>query len=487
MFRNRKRLFALAAVAMALSAPKVEAAGNLAGQSRAVVKLYVTNQRWNPHQPWTKTGVSKVTCTGFIVKEGILTNAHCIADAAFIEIELQGFPNKPEAYVVSVNHQIDLALVQLTDPSAIKAIPPITLGDMPKHRDKVVTVGYPMGGQQVSYTEGVVSRIDVMGFAHSNLPALLVQTDAAINPGNSGGPVFSEKTGKCIGVATQKNTNAEAQGFFVPTPMIEQFFADRKDGTIDGIPNLGIAFQNLENDALRDSLKLKPGQTGVRVTKIARGSSADGQLQIDDVLLEIQGAQIFNDGRVEFAHGPKISLGYHVYSKTVGDVIRLKISRAGEVKTLALELKPYVYAVIPHMPAYDRQPDYFFKGGLIFQAVEPRLVGTPYGGRSFPNALLPYWEMPLGTDDLEELVVISSVYDAGINKGYGNELRYVRVMAINGTPILKLADVGTAFSAAADAKYLTIELENGQRVVLDQAAVAEVDPKIRKIYNIPER
>lgn len=484
--QRRTIKFLLPLLLLAGFATSSAAAGNLSAQSRAVVKLYVTNQRWNVQQPWTKTGVSKVTCTGFFVAEGILTNAHCVADAAFIEAELQGFPDKREAEIVAVNHQIDLALVRLKDAAVAGSIAPIRLGELPKHRDKVVTVGYPTGGQQVSYTEGVVSRIDVMGFAHSNLPALLVQTDAAINPGNSGGPVFAEASGKCIGVATQKNRYAEAQGFFVPTPMIRQFLADLKDDRIDGIANLGIAFQALENDALRQSLGMRRGQTGVRVTHIARGASADGVLQVDDVILAIAGDQVFNDGRVEFANGSKISLGYHVYARNVGDRVRLDVLRDGVVLPLDLELKPYAFSVIPHMPDYDRQPDYLFKGGMVFQAVEPRLVGEPDANRNFPDALLPYWTMPLGTEDLTEVVVITSVYDAGINKGYDNDVRFVRILSVQDRPIHRLDDVRDAFAAAATEPYLRIELESGARIVLDQAAVAQADPLIRRIYNIPE-
>ena len=57
-------------------------------------------------------------------------------------------------------------------------------------------VGYPLGGDNISVTRGVVSRIDV---SHEAL--LRVQIDAAINPGNSGGPVFDE-AGRVVGVAT---------------------------------------------------------------------------------------------------------------------------------------------------------------------------------------------------------------------------------------------------------------------------------------------
>lgn len=57
------------------------------------------------------------------------------------------------------------------------------------------------GGENISVTKGVVSRIESMDYAHGaiNLPA--IQTDAAMNPGNSGGPVCIGN--KVVGVAFQ--------------------------------------------------------------------------------------------------------------------------------------------------------------------------------------------------------------------------------------------------------------------------------------------
>ena len=41
-----------------------------------------------------------------------------------------------------------------------------SFGDIPKVRDAVVTVGYPKGGEQISFTEGIVSRIGYRRYAH---------------------------------------------------------------------------------------------------------------------------------------------------------------------------------------------------------------------------------------------------------------------------------------------------------------------------------
>lgn len=58
------------------------------------------------------------------------------------------------------------------------------------------------GGEGVSVTQGVVSRIEIQRYAHSGSSLLAVQIDAAINPGNSGGPAL-DSAGRVIGVAFQ--------------------------------------------------------------------------------------------------------------------------------------------------------------------------------------------------------------------------------------------------------------------------------------------
>ena len=206
----------------AMGVPASAYAVDLSEASKAVVKLYVTHQSWDMKQPWTKNRSVSSTCSGFFIEQGILTNAHCLTDSTYIQVELPGIADKVEAVRKAVNHQIDLALIELKDPSQYPDITPIKFDQLPEMRDKVVTVGYPSGGRQVSYTEGVVSRIDVMSYAYSNVNSLMVQTDAAINSGNSGGPVFSDRTGASLGVATQRSSRGEAIGYFIPTPVIEE-------------------------------------------------------------------------------------------------------------------------------------------------------------------------------------------------------------------------------------------------------------------------
>jgi len=462
--------------------PAVTYAVDLSNTSKAVVKLFVTHQGWDLRQPWGKYNSYSSTCTGFFIEQGILTNAHCVTDSTYIQVELPGQPDKLEAVRKAINYQVDLALIELKDAAQRPDITPITFDDLPELRDKVVTVGYPTGGRQVSYTEGVVSRIDIMSYAFSNVAGLMVQTDAAINSGNSGGPVFSDRTGASIGVATQRSQRGEAIGYFIPTPVVKQFLIDVEDGQVDGVPSLGAFFQSMENPALRKSLKMQEDQSGARLLITAKESSADGILRADDVLLSIDGHPVYNDGRVPFREDGKIAIGYHIVTHQIGDVIQLKVLRSGKVKDLTVKLKPLHLYIVPAMPSFEQKPRYFEMGGLVFLAVEPRYINTL--GKRVPRGIDEYFGVVQGEIDIDELVVISTVFDASVNKGYRGQVENVRVTQINGHKIRRIEDVPKAFELNKNRTFDEIVLSSRSRVVLDHQQVLDEESDIRDRYGI---
>ncbi len=451
---------------------------DLRQHSKAVVKLFITRQAWNMSQPWSKNPASSSVCSGFIIAEGILTNAHCVTDATYIQMEVPGIAEKQEVRIEDMNHQVDLALLQPLRGDLLDGIEPIEFGDLPVLREKVVTIGYPVGGRQVSYTEGVVSRIDMMNYAHSKLSNLMVQTDAAINSGNSGGPVFSDETGSCLGVATQVGSG-NSIGYFIPVPVVRHFLKDIKDGEINGIPKVGVFVQTLENPANRAFLGMKEGQSGVRVKKIARYSTAKNILRVDDVLLTIDGHNIFNDGRVPFRDNGKIGLNYYITTKQIGDELDFRILRNNKERDVTIKLAAEEMMVIPRMPRFDEQPPYYEIGGIVFRVVERRNVG-----KNTPASIKAYFDLTRGEEDLEELVVIGSIYEDEVNKGYINSVKNLRIKEVNGKAISRLDDVRRAFENNRRGRYHVIVLVDGQKVILDREQVEAREAEIRRRYNI---
>ncbi len=126
-------------------------------------------------------------------------------------------------------------------------------------------VGYPTGGDNISVTRGIVSRVEPQQYAHGTTTLLAIQIDAAINPGNSGGPAFQGK--KVVGVAFQNLQGAENIGFVIPTTIIDHFLTDvernaSKNRPHAGFSSLGLHCQAMENKNLRLFKKMKQGQVG---------------------------------------------------------------------------------------------------------------------------------------------------------------------------------------------------------------------------------
>ncbi|CAE7849019.1 DEGP10, partial [Symbiodinium necroappetens] len=164
---------------------------------------------------------SASTGTGFLLDgRFVITNAHVVHRAVSVLVRATvGPPVKWNARVLAVGLPCDLAILAVED-EFWKGKESLTLSrDIPKLDDNVTCIGFPVGGENISVTRGVVSRIDVH---HDGL--LRVQIDAAINPGNSGGPVLGSH-GKIVGVAASHLKHASNIGYIIPTQVLEQFIS----------------------------------------------------------------------------------------------------------------------------------------------------------------------------------------------------------------------------------------------------------------------
>ncbi|KAK5817842.1 hypothetical protein PVK06_022770 [Gossypium arboreum] len=118
-------------------------------------------------------------------------------------------------------------MLTVNDDEFWEVVSPVEFGELPALQDAVTVVGYPIGGDTISVTSGVVSGIEISSYVHRSAELLGLQIDAAINSGNSGGPAFNDK-GNCVGIAFQslKHEDAENIGYVIPTPVIQHFIQD---------------------------------------------------------------------------------------------------------------------------------------------------------------------------------------------------------------------------------------------------------------------
>ncbi|CAF3043407.1 unnamed protein product [Rotaria sp. Silwood2] len=132
------------------------------------------------------------TSSGFIIKNRwILSNAHAVANESSIRIRKHGDAKKYPARIVHIAHECDIVIMTVDDNKFWNRLEPLTLcNDVPRLQESITIVGYPIGGDNLSVTKGVVSRVVMSTYSHSLELLLTIQIDAATNPGNSGGPAI---------------------------------------------------------------------------------------------------------------------------------------------------------------------------------------------------------------------------------------------------------------------------------------------------------
>jgi len=196
--------------------------------------------------------------SGFVISGNrILTNAHGVAWHNVVRVRKHGDSRKYVATVEHVAHECDLAILKVEDSQFWSGLEALSLGTLPELQDKIKVVGYPQGGDRISITQGIVSRVEMGSYSHSGEYLLMIQIDAAINSGNSGGPALDSE-GRVAGVAFQALDEAENIGYIIPVPIIDHFLTDIKlHGNYTGFCRLGVSWQTTENEAMRQYLQLK--------------------------------------------------------------------------------------------------------------------------------------------------------------------------------------------------------------------------------------
>lgn len=456
---------------------------------KSLVRITVTTQDANYRVPWFPGNTGGGIGAGFIIDgERILTNAHVISNARFITVEKDNDPNTYTAHVQFVAHDCDLAVVKIDAPHQsdfFKDTIPLEFGGLPEIESTVTVYGYPIGGERMSVTNGIVSRIDFETYSHSGVDQhLTIQTSAPINPGNSGGPVLQD--GKVVGVAFQGYSGDVAQniGYMIPTSVVLHFLKDiDKFGKYNRYMDLSISTFDLKNPAMRRALGLSPDDDhGVMVGTVASQGSADGILKTGDVLLSIDGHAITEDGFVEL-DGERVQMPEIVERKFKGDSVALHILRDKKEMDVTVPLKA-AWAYEMQANSYDVLPRYVLFGGLLFQP----LCRDFMEANGVDDLRVRYFYENFLSDEIynehPEVIVLSAILPDPINVYLGG-FRDAIVDEVNGKKIKTLDDLAAAFADKSD-QYVIKMIGGGLPIVLERKDVEAARERIMSRYDVPK-
>jgi S1-C subfamily serine protease len=298
--------------------------------------------------------------------------------------------------------------------------------------------------------------------------------DAAIAPGSSGGPVVGD--GRIVGVAMQGFKDSTI-GSAVPAPLVRQFLDDVADGRLDGVPELGLGWQSLENPALRASLRVPAGETGVLLSRVS-ASPAGRVLRTGDVLLSLDGRRIADDGTVELRGAERADFRHVVDLRQVGTSTRVRYLRDGVVGEVVLGRARGEGDLVPRV--FDRGADYYVFGGLAFVALTrnvldwarewaPPSVAAAAGGEARSPG--------------EEVVILADILTSELNSGYEAQ-RWEIVEAVDGEPVLDLARLARRVERKDGAAHVVFSLRGGSRVTIDRARAVASSAELLARYEV---
>ena len=443
---------------------------------KALVKVYTSHQLFDYLSPWQYGQSANSTATGFIIDgERIITNAHAVLNSKFLQVRKEGDSKKYKAVVKFTSEEYDLALVEIEDKSFFKGTVPLKLGTLPEIQEKLTVYGYPLGGDKLSTTQGIVSRMEHNTYTLTNRKFLIGQTDAAINSGNSGGPVVSK--GKVVGVAFAGLNSADNIGYFIPVNILNNFLEDIKDGKYDGSPLLGVEWSELESPSHRRMLGIEAKTGGILIKKVFKNSPFEGVLQKNDVLMKLDNYPVEYDGTIEFRKNEKTDFSYVNQQKKYGDnlsyeIIRDKKTKTGQVK---LEKKDIKYTVVTEV-TIETPPSYMVYGGLLFEPLTSNYMAGVI------EKLGSVYDREELYKDYKELVVLVRVLTFDVNLGYTDAVNQI-IVKVNGEKYKDFKDFAQKVKNVKSG-FIIFENDNGDEIVLDVKEVEEQREELMQNYNI---
>jgi S1-C subfamily serine protease len=237
--------------------------------------------------------------TGMVLTSSgeVLTNNHVIRGATDIKVEVPSTGQSYTAKVVGYDVSDDVALLQASGASNLKAAP---LGDSATvdAGQPVQAVGNAGGTGRLSTASGTVTSVDRAitvsddQGGSENLSGL-IETNAAVRPGDSGGPLLNS-AGQVIGMDTAASAGNDvaqtttSQGYAIPINKAVSIAKQIESGNGSATVHIGgTAFLGVE--ATANSYE----GSGAVISAVVPGSAADSAgLSPGDLIISVGGHTI---------------------------------------------------------------------------------------------------------------------------------------------------------------------------------------------------
>jgi hypothetical protein len=264
----------------------------------------------------------------------------------------------------------------------------------------------------------------------------------------------------------------------IHTDIIRCFLDDIKDNHVDGTPQQLFEYEALESDAARRYLGMAKGQSGVHISRILP-SAAAALLKVGDVLLEVEGKRVANNGDIRLS-GNRIRSSLHpFYMRQIGEKVSAKVLREGSV--VGIELPATKPDLRCRFFLHDAKPDYYLCGGVVFTTLSFSYMVSR--NPDMADDCLDFAD-EAGQD---EFVMISDILADMSTEGYvgsGN----VHVRSLNGVKVRNLAHLVELVEGNKD-EFLRFGIDGGGKndslMVFDAKELCGATQRVMKRYAIP--
>lgn len=480
LLRRLPLILALAACCP-LAASRAQAQAAAPDATTSIVRVNVTNQRYNFAVPWQKQRPTSRRGLGAVLKDNrVLVTAELIQDSNYVELEIASTGRKLTAKVEAADYEVNLAvLVPAEDPGAFfEGMIPLEVDEPARIGDMFEVWQFETNGSPVA-TEVRLARVEIGRYFLPDAYFLEYEVSGLVQYRSGSFTLPVVRDGKLAGMLLSYKSDDQVADV-LPSMIIQRFLDDVANPPYEGFPNFGIQYSVLLDDQFRSYLKAGQYAGGIYVSSVIRGTSAAASgIQQGDVILEIEGFPIDARGNYDHPDYGLLSLSYLVKDAArVGQELKVKALRDGNLVELAVKLQRKEaedYLVDPYV--FDRGPKYFILGGLLFQELTVpylELAGDDWQNRApFKLAYAAKNPDPFEEEGRRKIVFLSGVLPSNSTIGY-ESLSGLILTRINDHPILSIADVDAAVKKPG-VEVHKIEFSDFPHVIYLDAAMAEMD------------
>lgn len=448
---------------------------------KAIVTIEASGIQYDFRQPWNKQPKQTLKSGVLIRPREILTTAEGLDNLLMARVQKGGESKWWEADVKWIDYHANLALLSVRDEKFYQGMKPAQLCSKSPDKDNLHVVrwkGANLETRKVEFAQYIVDEGVLSG-----LNCVQMELETIQNPVTSSEIIISD--GKVAAITTgYKGENTRA----IPAVFIRQILNEQQKGKWHGLGYFAFWWQPSYNPNLHEYLKLSGEPRGVVVIYTPDNNGNQDSLKPLDIILEIDGFQIDNQGNYKDPDFGKLILeNLAVKNKFAGDVVSIKVWRNGAEHIVKYTLPKFDFSkrLVPQQ-VLDKEPEYIIAGGLVFQPLtEPYLRSFGAEWRRSAPFRLVYLCSQEPTKETPSLVVLSGVLPDPINIGY-YEYRGLVVESINGLTVRTLKDVKNALKHPKDG-YHVVEFQKGdgvRRLVIDALREPEATKRILARYGI---